>query len=355
MAAVLVRAEECWFGRWLGPSLFEASGDSLKLVGPASSSTADLSIPGTVFGGFTDSHVHLGLIDGSLLLGGGIAAVDDLGWIPAEARLWSEQAGTGQTGTERMALPGIRFAGAFLAAPGGYPSARPWAPPGSVVEVASAAEAATAVAAQLAAGASFIKLTLNSAAGPVFDDDTLAAVVTAAHADRVTVVAHTEGAGQAARAFAAGVDRLAHAPFDELLPIELLTAMAGRLSWVSTLDIHGHGQRDQNFGLAAQNVRRFAALGGDIRYGTDLGNGPLPVGINQRELAALADCGVDIVGAITPPPSAEFGPRFSWVRGLPNEHSAQNKHGAQNKHSDLAAWLATAAVVATTNLEHAFS
>jgi hypothetical protein len=342
---VLVRAEECWFGRWLGPTLLEASGDSLTLVGPAEArmTGADLFLPGTLFGGFTDSHVHLGLIDPSLLLPGGIAAVDDLGWIPGEAALWSARPETEQTETERMALPGIRYAGAFLAAVGGYPSDRSWAPPGSVVEVTAAEAAAEAVAAQLAAGAGFIKITLNSSAGPVFDDATLGAIVTAAHSSGVTVVAHAEGAGQAARAFEAGVDRLAHAPFDELLPDELLTSMAGRLEWISTLDIHGYGDRTRNFELAVQNVRRFAALGGDIRYGTDLGNGPLPVGINRRELAALAESGVETVASITPRPTAEFGKRSSFAGGIPTDTN------------DLAAWLATAVVLATTDLEASFS
>jgi hypothetical protein len=324
----LVRFAECWLGSWLGPTTFDASSGSLVLA-PRGAGPAQ-TMAGTVFGGFTDSHVHLGLIDGTTLPGAGIAAVDDLGWIPDVARDWSRIPG----------MPAIRFAGAFLTAPGGYPSDRSWAPGGSVVEIGSPQQAVDAVAAQRGAGASFVKIALNSVAGPVLDDDTLRAIVTAAHARGVTAVAHAEGPGQTRRAFDAGVDRLAHAPFSEALPDSLLSAMAGRMSWVSTLDIHRGGS---NAEAAMDNVRRFALLGGDVRYGTDLGNGALPVGINPRELGALAECAVDLVRAITPEPSSDFGPRFSYAPGLPTDRD------------DLAAWLATSFVLGTSDLEETLS
>ncbi len=36
------------------------------------------------------------------------------------------------------------------------------------------------------------------------------------------------------------------------------------------------------------------AFGGAVRYGTDLGNGPLPVGLNRRELLALEGSGLTV-------------------------------------------------------------
>ena len=168
--------------------------------------------------------------------------------------------------------------------------------------MATPEEAAGAVARQAAAGASVIKVTLNAVAGPVLDGGTLAAIVTAAHERMLPVAAHTEGAGQAAAAFAAGVDLLAHTPFSERLPDELLAAMAGRLAWISTLDIHGWGRPTAAFAVASDNLRRFHAGGGRVLYGTDLGNGPLPVGLNRREIEALLDCGLstdDVLAALT--------------------------------------------------------
>ena len=208
-----------------------------------------------------------------------------------------------------------------------------------MLEVRSPDAAAAAVDTQLAAGASFIKLTLNSDAGPVLDDATLAAVVAHAHAAGTTVTAHTQGVGQAERAFAAGVDRLAHAPWSERLGDDLLTAMAGTQQWVSTLDIHGWGNYGADFATAQDNLRRFHALGGTVLYGTDLGNGALPVGINIRELRALQGAGLDdddLVRSIAGDGAAGFGQRISFI---PGERSA-----------DVPAWLARASVLGADDL-----
>jgi hypothetical protein len=63
--------------------------------------------------------------------------------------------------------------------------------------------------------------------------------------------------------------------------------MTGSMSWISTLDIHGWGSYGADFSRAVGNIERFIAFGGTVHYGTDLGNGPLPVGLNRRELEAL--------------------------------------------------------------------
>src|SRR5690606_40217188 len=135
----------------------------------------------TVLPGFRAVHVHLGLIDPSELLAGGIATVIDCGWIPEVARTWLDD----------PRLPEVRIVGAFLTCPGGYPSDRAWAPEGSVREV-TVTDAAIAVDEQLAHGAEFIKVALNSAAGPVLDDATLRAIVTRAHARGARVMRSEE-------------------------------------------------------------------------------------------------------------------------------------------------------------------
>ncbi|MGO2042055.1 MAG: amidohydrolase family protein, partial [Cellulosimicrobium funkei] len=148
---------------------------------------------GTWLPPLADAHVHLGLVDPVAVRRGGIAVVHDLGWVPDVARTWSGRPG----------FPVVAFAGAFLTAPGGYPSDRSWAPAGSVEEVGSPEAAVAAVDRQVAAGASFVKVALHSGAGPVPDDVTLAALVGHAHARGRDVVAHVEGRGMAARAFEA--------------------------------------------------------------------------------------------------------------------------------------------------------
>ncbi|WP_206158436.1 amidohydrolase [Cellulosimicrobium sp. SL-1] len=321
---------------------------------------------GTWLPPLADAHVHLGLVDPVAVRRGGIAVVHDLGWVTDVARTWPGRPG----------FPAVAFAGAFLTAPGGYPSDRSWAPAGSVEEVGSPEAAVAAVDRQVAAGASFVKVALHSGAGPVPDDVTLAALVGHAHARGRDVVAHVEGRGMAARAFEAGVDRLAHAPFSERLPENLLAAMArrrpaehdlphgrargdgrdepdgdghpvlggarvSRVGWVSTLDVHGWGSPTAEQDVAIDNVRRFVALGGTVVYGTDLGNGPLPPGVNARELRALAEAGLDahaLLGAIAHDGAVpDTDGAATWVPGDPPD---------LDDPDDVAAWFARAVVVA---------
>ena len=325
--------DECWHGGWRGPTVLVAEAAGVRLA-RETDPKPDIHLQGAVLPGFNDAHAHVGLIDAAALKAGGIAAVDDLGWDPEAIAARAEAPD----------LPRIRFAGAFLAAPGGYPSDRSWAPEGSVEFVASADEARAAVDRQLQVGASFIKVTLNAEAGPVLDDVALRAIVGHAHVRGREVIAHTEGVGQAARAFEAGVDRLAHAPWSERLPDELLAAMAGPKartlrgvqSWVSTLDIHGWGEFTDEFVTARDNLRRFHAYGGTIVYGTDLGNGPLPLGVNEREVRALISAGISEIGvvrAMTPP---HFGTALSYVPG--------------EQGDDVASWLAGASVINAADL-----
>ena len=235
-------------------------------------------VSGEAFPVFRDHHVHLGLIDPSPLAEHGIGAVLDLGWSPAIASLEAPVA--------------VAFAGCFLTAPEGYPSDRPWAPHASVVGIADPDHAADVVAAQVANGASVIKVVANRDAGPVLDLATLSAVVAAAGA--VPVIAHAEGAGMVELALAAGVAAFAHTPWTHRLDDAVIdeTVEAG-MQWISTLDIHGYGESTPDQRRAVDNLGRFHAAGGTVLYGTDLGNGPLPVGLNLRELGLLADAGLD--------------------------------------------------------------
>ncbi|WP_111721306.1 amidohydrolase family protein [Homoserinimonas sp. OAct 916] len=261
------------------------AGARIESAEPATASTrADRRLHGAVFPGIADAHVHLGLIDPAVLLGRGVSWVRDLGGDPHQIAAWSA--------ADAPTWPSVHFAGSYLTCADGYPSDRVWAPAASIRLVNGPEHAARCVAEQVVVGASVIKVMLNSDAGPTPDLETVRAIAVAAHAAGVTVVAHAQGAGEPEKALAAGVDELAHTPWTTELPDDVLGAMAGRMSWVSTLDIHGWGQRDDDFGRAASNARRFVAAGGRLRYGTDLGNGPLPVGVNERELLALTDIGL---------------------------------------------------------------
>jgi hypothetical protein len=274
----------------------------------------------------TDAHVHIGLSDFSHRGGGALARVLDLGWIPAELSTMVPVAAARWPGTE------VLFAGAFLTAVGGYPARREWAPPGSTAELASAPEAARAVELHADIGATVIKVTLNIDAGPVLADDVLAAVVEAAHARRLPVVAHVEGEGQALRALRAGVDAFAHTPWTERLSDGDIAAMAASMTWISTLDMHGRGAYDDGYGRALDNLTRFAAAGGAVVYGTDLGNAIATTELNVRELDGLAAAGV--TGARLLQALAATGLLPTWSRtvsvlpGVPHPPDTQAVIGA---------------------------
>lgn len=234
-------------------------------------------LDGVVVGGFTDHHVHLQLVDHEPLAESALGRVIDLGANPSAIAALAASLGVA-----------VEYAGAFLTPVGGYPSDRDWAPEGSVREIADATAARDAVTEMADAGASCIKVASNSSAGPVFDDDVIAAIVEAAHALGLPVVAHAEGRGEAQRVARGGADRLAHAPFTERLTDDEIAVQAASVSWISTLAIHGGA----DLHIALGNVRRFHAAGGTVLYGTDMGNGPTPVGLNGPEIAALRDAGI---------------------------------------------------------------
>ena len=99
------------------------------------------------------------------------------------------------------------------------------------------------------------------------------------------------------RALGAGVDELAHTPWTRLSD-DVLETCAKRLRIVSTLDILSFGRDTPEIRTALDNLRRFHDAGGEVIYGTDLGNGPSP-GIHTRELQLLAEAGPQIPSAPT--------------------------------------------------------
>jgi hypothetical protein len=318
----VIVADSLWWGGRLHTGVALA-GRRIVPVAQIPPDTPVRRLPGTVLPGLADAHVHSALVDLSTVRAGGIAAVWDLGGVPARVRALSK----------RPDLPRMRYAGPFLIAPGGYPSDRSWAPAGSCREIRSAADAVDAVGEAHAAGATLIKATAH-AGGPLLPARTLAALVGAAHAGGLPVVVHAEGPGTVAAAYESGADLLAHTPWTEVADAALVRDCAARMTWISTLDIHGWGSPTPARATAIGNLRCFREQGGAVRYGTDLGNGPVPPGVNAREIRALLEAGLspaEIIAAMTEDDQDEL----SWIPG-----------GLGDDPATFAAELATARVLA---------
>jgi imidazolonepropionase-like amidohydrolase len=260
-------------------------GARIAYAGPtAGAPPADdvIEVDGFLMPAVVDRHVHIGLSDPAAVLLGGVAAVRDLAWPPDEVFALADA-------SELPSFNGplVRAAGPMLTGPGGYPTAARWAAPGTGLEVDGSAHARTVVADLAGRGAAAIKVSLNADAGPTPTDAELVAIVEAAHERDLPVTAHVQGSNQAERAVGAGVDEFAHTPWTERLPEELLQAAARSMRMVSTLDIHSYGQVTPELRVACENLVRFRAAGGEVVYGTDLGNGPIPPGIHVREALLL--------------------------------------------------------------------
>jgi imidazolonepropionase-like amidohydrolase len=244
----------------------------------------ELEVDGFLMPGAADRHVHIGLADPGAVLLGGVTAVRDLAWPPD---VIFPLADASELPTFNGPL--IRAAGAMITAPGGYPTADRWAPPGTGMQIRGAEEATSAVEGLADRGAAAIKVSLNAEAGPTPTDGELAAIVQAARERGLPVTAHVQGAGQAERALGAGVNEFAHCPWSERLSESVLEAAAKAVRIVSTLDIWSFGNVTPELRRAADNMARFRAAGGTVVYGTDLGNGAIPPGIDVREVLLLRE------------------------------------------------------------------
>ncbi len=307
MEDLLVRATSAWIrpGETIVHAAVAATAGELTYVGPtaaAPEARETVRVDGVLMPAVADRHVHIALTDPAAVLLGGVTAVRDLGW-PAERIFGLAEA------SELVTYNGplIRAAGPFLTAPGGYPVRESYAPRGYAREVDGPEPASAAVAELAAQGAAAIKVSLNAEEGPTPSDSALAEICRAASEAGIPVTAHAEGEGQVERALGAGVDELAHAPFSERLPDQVLTALAGRTRIVSTLDVIRIHHGIPPLRIALDNLARFREAGGAIVYGTDMGppEWGIPPGIDVREALLLRELGMphdEVLGAMVRSP-----------------------------------------------------
>ena len=324
--SLLIRVPVAWTrtGATIEDALVVVEGARIAHVGPSSEPIeAAEEIAGSWFlmPAGADRHVHVALSDPGAILAGGVTAVRDLGWPPDDIFPLADA-------SEGPAFNGPRIvaAGPMFTAPGGYPSRATWAPPGTALEIGEPDRARRAVEALASRGAAAVKVALNSDAGPTPSDPVLLAICDAARGRGLPVSAHVQGRGQTERAMGAGVDELAHCPWEPLSDATI-DALARGVRVVSTLDVHSYGRDTPQYRIAVDNLRRFAAAGGEVAYGTDLGNGPIPPGLHVREAQHLLAAGLspdDVLRSVTANPIAPGAPAdLIGLAGDPREDLEQ--------------------------------
>lgn len=230
--------------------------------------------------GFIDAHVHLGFFDPRAVARAGVTTVRDLGW-PLDA-LSSLHGG-----------PAVIFAGPIVTARGGYPSRAAWAPPGTALEVDDEATARAAVRTVAARGACIVKIAQEPRAGAVLAPSIVKAIVEEARAYGLRVTSHCGSLEQLLVALDAGVAELAHGLWsDEQIPGDILTRMVHQgVTVIPTLHVDPSPQR-----VAAAGS--FVAAGGRVVYGTDMGNPPVPAGIDAKEIGLMREAGMEPSAAL---------------------------------------------------------
>ncbi|HEX6343836.1 amidohydrolase family protein [Umezawaea sp.] len=294
---------------------------------------------GTVLPGLIDAHVHLapGALAQSLTFG--VTTVLDMFSKPDAVAAAEEQAGS------RSDVADVRSSGVGATAPDGHPSAL-YAP---IPTLTAPDQAERFVADRIAEGSHYLKV-ISGVGGlwPSLDSDTIAALVTAAHARGLLVVAHVSSTAGLEQVVSAGVDVVAHVPADTALDEALVArvaeagiavgptlatientlgepggaAVAGdpRLAealgaaWTRRLTAGGPGPRRWNtppYSQARDNVRRLADAGVALLAGTDAPNPGTVFGASlHRELELLVGCGLSparALAAATTEPARVFG------------------------------------------------
>jgi imidazolonepropionase-like amidohydrolase len=287
-----IRAALAWLGpgRLVEEAQVVCDGGVITYAGPAtpiSGAAEELRVDGFLMPAVADRHVHIELSDPAAVLRRGVTAVRDLAWPPERIFPIADL-------SEMPSYDGplVRAAGPMLTGHGGYPTKSGWAPEGTGRELIGPDDAVAAVADLADRGATAIKVSLNAEAGPTPTDGELMAICDEAHRRDLPVTAHAQGSGQVERALGAGVDELAHTPWVRLSD-DVIQTCAARLRIVSTLDILSFGRDTPEIRIAIDNLRRFHAAGGTVIYGTDLGNGAVPPGIDTREVLLLRDAGLE--------------------------------------------------------------
>ena len=281
-----------------------------SIIGTNTVGALDVEAGGFLIPGLIDCHLHIqGLDTLETLARNGVTTALDMG--NPMSLLAPLRGAAGVTD--------LRAAGVVSTSPTSAHAQRMHAD--TAVLVASPEDADSWVAARVDEGADYIKVVIDL---PGFDQETVNALVVAAHARGRKVIAHASRSDAVAMAQAAGVDILTHAPLDRAIDtaqaealvaagaiiVPTLTMMEGLVQGLKRAGIPGPA-----YGPARASVVAAHAAGMPILAGTDANVAPgapsqPPFGESlHHELELLVDAGLtpaEALDAATSLPADHF-------------------------------------------------
>jgi imidazolonepropionase-like amidohydrolase len=270
------------------------AGDKISAVGPRDAITipdgvSTVDVDGaTILPGFINAHVHFGFNEDNLKAWahGGVTTVRDEGVV-----------GSGWTFSkisafcDKVALDPqyarLVSAGFMMTVPGGYGD----------LFVSSPEEARRQVLEELDSGVDLIKVSLEDGYGgrsglPKLTPEELVAIVNAAHERGSRVSGHITQGAYLQPMVDAGVDDIAHVPYDVIPPDSLQQMADNGIYLVPTFTVL------RNYGAPIRtcmaNLHEFVELGGKVALGNDYGGGPgeFERGIPMYEIETMSGAGM---------------------------------------------------------------